>query len=342
MPASYDALNPHLETDLWRWLLFESGLSRRQAKAIILQNAQSAALSLFWQAGPETFARQLNLDEEAQAALRTRLTQWEDLRTRWDEARREGVHALRINEPGYPPSLNRHLPLEQRPLLLFLRGETALLELPLILPVDETPIDEAGEAWVLSALTELTEEGALALFLAQPGLHARLVKAFLDASIPFVLVIPQGLAAYAPPAGLRRALDEERVLLISPFQPEWKPPAKGSNPLLPHAAAFARALAEALLAPSPLQTPPFPQQPCFYPPAAAPIAQAEPYAGPEALFLRLAESRTPAASIQTPPPPPPNQPELEPVSPEAILETLTRGGRVPPALAARLRKKGSA
>ncbi|HEY80119.1 MAG TPA: hypothetical protein EYP25_10570 [Anaerolineae bacterium] len=340
MPSSYNALNPYLETDLWRWLLFESGLSRGQAKALILQNAQSAALSLFWQAGPETFARQLNLGDEALAGLRERMARWDGLRTRWDVERRGGVHALRINEPGYPPSLSRHLPTEQRPLLLFLRGETTLLELPLILPADDAPADEAGEAWVLDTLAELTEEGALALFMAQPGLHARLVKAFLDASIPFVLVIPQGLATYAPPSGLRRALDEERILLISPFQPEWKPPAKDANPLLSHAATFARALAEALLTLTPLQTSPFPQQPCFYPPAAAPIEHAEPYAGPEALFLRLVESGAPAASIQTAPSSPPNEPELEPISPESILETLTQGGRVPPALAARLRQKG--
>ena len=340
MPAPQDAPHPHLETDLWRWLLFDSGLSRRRAKTLILQNAQSSALSLFWQAGPEIFVQQLGLEEDEAAAIGDVMQRWPELQARRDAERRAGLHTLRINEPGYPPTLNRHLPAEQRPLLLFLRGELALLDLPLILPAADAPVDDKNAAWTMETLAELTAEGALALCIARPGLDARLVKAFLDASIPFALVIPQGLAAYEPPAGLKRALDEDRVLLISPFQPEWRPPEAGPNTLLPHAAAFARALAHALLALTPLSTPPFPQQPCFTPPDAAGMEHAEPYAGPEALFLRLAESGAAAASPPAPSPAPPPDLDLDPITPEEILETLTQGGRVPPALAARLRHKG--
>jgi len=329
--------NPHLETDLWRWLIFDSGLSRRRIKNLILQNAQSSALSLFWQAGPEVFAQQLGLDETETAAIKAAAGVWPELQARWDAERRAGLMTLRINEPGYPAPLTRHFPPEERPLLLFLRGEPGLVELPMILPVAETSPEAEVEAWAMETLAELTEEGALALFMAQPGLHARLVQIFLDAAIPFALIIPQGLAAYEPPAGLRRALDEERVLLVSPFQPEWTPPVQGPNPLLPHAVAFARALASALLALTPLPTPPFPDQPCFAPPDAAPMAYAEPYVGPEELFLRLAESTAPSTSHQTPTSSP--EPELDPITPEEILETLTQGGRVPPALAARLQQK---
>ena len=343
MPKPQNAPDPHLETDIWRWLLFESGLSRRQAKSIILQNAQSSALSLFWQAGPETFVRQLGLDGEEATRVGTAMNRWATLQARWQVERSAGLHSLRINEPGYPATLNRHLPAEQRPLLLFFRGEPGLLDLPFILPLADTTVREEVATWALETLAELTAEGALALFIAQPGLNARLVKAFLAAELPFALVIPQGLAAYEPPASLKQALTSERVLLISPFQPEWHPPETDDNPFLPHAQTFARALAHALLTLTSLQTPPHPQQPCFQPPTTAAIEHAEPYLGPETLFLRLAEISMAPSLPQSSPVSPRPEPDLEPISPEAILETLSLGGHIPPALAARIRgKKGQA
>ena len=334
-----EAPSPHLETDLWRWLLFESGLSRRRAREIILQGAQSNALSLFWQAGSAILAQQLNLLPDEAKRLDGAHSDWAQIEKRFEAERSLGMITLRLNEPGYPETLNRFLPPERRPLLLFLRGETELLDLPMILPVADTPPSSDAANWALETLAELTAEGALAMFVARAGFEAQAAKAFLDAHMPFVLVVPQGLAAYSPPPGLQKALDENRVLLISPFQPDWQPLDSGPNPMLPHASGFARALAHALLAlagPAPESAP---GQPCFSGPDCADHERCpDIYDGAESFFLRLAETAAPIPLTPTAAAPTPD-PDLPPPSPDEILSTLTQGGKIPPALAARLKNK---
>jgi len=329
----------HLETDLWRWLLFESGLTRRRAREIILQGAQSSALSLFWQAGPVILAQQLGLAPAETALVTQAQAAWAQIEQRFEAERSLGIKTVRLNDLAYPPSLTRFLPLDQRPMLLFLRGEAMLLDMPMILPAAKTPPNAATETWLLDALAELTAEGALALFIARAGFEARCVKAFLDVGLPFALVIPQGLAAYAPPAALQQAVADDLALVISPFQPDWQPPDSGPNPLLPHAIGFARTLAHALLSITPPAAAPCERQPCFRGPDVPAIEHCpDAYEGPEALFLRLAESLAQPHSLQKSAPTPP-QPAPEPISPEEILETLTKGGHIPTALAARLKKR---
>ncbi len=337
MPAEIST-NSHLETDLWRWLLFESGLTRRRAREIILQGAQSNALSLFWEAGPTILAQQLGLSSDEAAGLSVAQADWARLRARFEQERGQGLMTLRINEVGYPDSLARFLPLQQRPLLLFLRGDASLLDLPLALSVAETPPDEAAIIWALETLADLTAEGALALFVARVGFDARLVRMFLDAEMPFALVIPRGLNAYQPPTGLQRALDAGRVLLLSPFGPDWRPAADGEAAISPHAAAFARALAHAWLLLSAPAPQPAPGQPCFCAPSVVDENCPDIYDGAEGFFLRLAEGVAPippGVNVSAPQPPP----AQEPVDPTELLETLARGGRVPPALARRLKHR---
>jgi hypothetical protein len=337
-------VSPHLESDLWRWLLFESGLNRRRAREIILQGAQSNALSLFWQAGPAILAQQLTLSPEESTRFQKVYADWAAYDIRFDAERRGGLQTLRINEPGYPDSLLRFLPPERRPLLLFLRGEMALWDMPTLLPVAGTQPDEEAIVWALDVLADLAMEGALPLLIAQAGFEALAVRTFITAGVPFVLLVPQGLAAYVPPAGLQQALDEGRALLVSPFQPDWRAPAEGENPMLPHAVAFAHSLAHALLALSPPAFAPAPEQPCFrWPGLTDGSSCPDVYGDAEFFFLRLAESAASGppdvivAAAQASAPP-----SAEPIDPAEILETLARGGDIPPALAQRLRNYSKA
>ncbi len=329
---------PTLETDVWRWLLFEAGLSRRRAREIILQSAQSNALALFWQAGADILAQQLALSEDEQRRVQQALADWPQLQARFDAERRAGLMTLRINQIDYPAALFRHLDATRRPLLLFLRGEPALLDLPTVLPVAGASPQETAVARALDALADLAAEGAAPLLLARSGFEARLAKAFLDVGIPFILVIPQGLAAYVPPSGLQRALDAGQVLLISPFQPDWTP-AGSDNPMLPHAEAFAIPLADALLllsAPAPEHTA---TQPCFRLPGIEACENCPNcYTNTDDLLVALAEIPAPLPANQPAAPPvEPIESELPPLTPEEILSTLSQGGRIPPALAKRLK-----
>lgn len=331
----------HLETDLWRWLLFESSFSRRRAREIILQGVQSNALSLFWQAGAAILSQQLELSSSEIENITRAKADWASIQRKFEEERRRGIRTIRLNDSSYPASLMRFLPTGQRPMLLFIYGEPVLLDMPLVLPIAETPPDAAAESWALDTLADLAGEGAMPLFIARSGFEARIVKTFLETAIPFVLIIPQGIAAYTPPAILQQALKNGTALLISPFQPDWRPVDSEPNPLLPHAVNFARALAQAHLCITSPAPESYAGQPCFCKPD---ISAAEHcpdvYGGPEALFLRLAESLAPTGSIQTSSPPP-SEPAPAPVSSEKILETLARGGHIPEALAARLKKRSS-
>jgi len=289
MPDSPSATNPHLETDIWRWLLFESGLSRRRAREIILQSAQSNALALFWQAGPEILTQQLALTPEEAALVQQALAEWPKIEARFEAERQAGLTTLRLNQHDYPGTLIRFLPAERRPLLLFLRGEPSLLDLPLALPAAGAPPDDDALLWALETL--VASEGALPLLVARSDFEAHLARAFLDSAVPFALIIPQGLGAYTPPVGLQQALDAGRILLVSPFQPGWQPADNGDNPMLPHAADFARSLAHALL----LLSGPAPEhaadQPCFRGPnVTAEAGCPDVYEDEEAFFLRLAET----------------------------------------------------
>ena len=319
-------------------MLFESGLSRRRAREILLQGAQSQALSLFWQAGPAFLAQQLELSPDETARLHAAHANWQQFEQRFQQERSLGLRTLRLNQPTFPDTLLRFLPAEQRPLLLFARGDLALLELPRILPLAAPP-DARTEAWALETLATLATDGALPLFVARAGLDARGIQAFLQAELPFALVIPQGLGAYQPPAGLQAAINAGRALLLSPFQPTWQPPARQENPMLVHADAFARALAHAWLALGAPAAPPAAGQVCLCAPEAAPLPHCpRPYENPEALFLALTEAASaPPTNHATSKPAPP--PDLPPLSPEEILQTLAQGGKIPAALAARLQPK---
>ena len=213
-----------------------------------------------------------------------------------------------------------------------------LLDLPMITPLaNRTPTAES-ETWALETLLELIDEGALPLIVARTGVEARLVKALLAINAPFALSIPHGLASYQPPERLQAALNQGRVLLVSPFKPDWLPAAAEPNPLAPHAMHFTRALAHALLALTPLQTPPFPQQPCFRWDSCQ-ESRCEVYAGPEAFFMRLMESDLPASQTQPSSSPSTTDSTSTPLAPEDILTILAQGGSIPDALAARIQSR---
>ncbi len=335
--------NAYLETDIWRWLLFESEFSRRRAREIILQGAQSNALSLFWKAGPDIFAQQLSLTADEFRIIRSAQAKWPQLVAKFKDERERGLITVRLNQPEYPPSLIRFLPAERRPLLLFLRGENTLLELPKILPVADTTPEAHTLMWMQEALIELATEGSLPLLVARTGYDAQLAKVLLKMEMPFGLAVPYGLGAYTPPDRLKQAMEQGRVLLISPFQPEWHLLASVQhNPILSHAVDFARALADAWLVGTTSVPQHHKEQPCFCRDKCSDDKYCHQYKTAENCYRLLVERTAPLPPGVTSELESGSGRELPPLTPEEILSTLSQGGRVPPALVARLKKSNSA
>ncbi len=258
--------------------------------------------------------------------------------------RQQGLGLVRLDEPSYPPTLRVHMRPEDQPLLLSYRGELGLLDIPTVLALAGDPPDEEAGAWAIETMMELAREGALPLAVAQSGLDAAIVRALLAAEAPLALVLPRGLASYTPPAALISAIEAGRVLLLSPFRPDWTPPASKANPMLAHALGFAQSLANALL----IVTPPhpsnlLPEQPCFLRSGIPKTVGCQSYySDPETLFLRLVETPAAAATANAPPPPVATSPAIPPapsLDPEKLIDQLSALGNVPEAMKIRLRKQ---
>ncbi len=343
LPNPTQGYNP-LETAAWYWLAYDSGLGLRRAKTILTAQISTRNQSLhevmvmgatYWRSALDVSPEEITLLEKQYQGLDSvteKLAGWQ----------LEGIGLLRWNELGYPPTLHSHLSPEQQPALLSYRGEPGLLDLPAIMACAETSPAEEVVSWTVQTLFELAGEGAAPLAVARAGLDTDIVKAMLQVEAPLLLVLPRGLTEYQPPDTLRSALEASRVLLLSPFNPEYSPPAGEANPMLLHASSFAQALANALL----LISPPYPQnltpeQPCFLrPDTPKTVGCQQYYTDPESLFLALTETPAAAALANVPPPPTP-PPEVplpeEVIDPDDLIEQLSALGDVPEAMKARLR-----
>jgi len=337
------------ETAAWHWLAYESGLGLRRAKEIILDQVQARKQPLYvtLSASPSSWQTALRLTGEETQMLENQHQRLESVTKTLAGWRQQGLGLVRLDEPGYPPTLRVHMRPEKQPLLLGYRGELGLLDMPTVLALAGDPPDEEAGAWAIETVMELAQEGALPLAVAQSGLDAAIVSALLAAEAPLALVLPQGLASYTPPAALTSAIEAGRVLLLSPFRPEWTPPVGESNPMLTHALGFAQSLANALL----IVTPPHPQnllpeQPCFLRPGIPKTIGCQSYySDPETLFLRLVETPVAAAIANAPRPAPrpaPTAPPAPSLDPEKLIDQLSALGNVPEAMKARLRNRTSA
>ncbi len=302
---------------------------------LLLENPEiwAAALRL---TGAESDALQSNHDRLA--GMGQRLMAWQSA----------GIQMVRWDDDAYPVTLNAHLRPEQRPLFLSHWGDLDLLDLPTVLPLTGDPADDEAKDWTAETLLSLGSEGALPLLVARPGLNAAVARMLMQAEAPLALVVAQGLAAYQPRPALASAIEAGRCLLLSPFRPDQ--PVSEPNTLVPHAALFAQALANALL----VITPPHPQgllpeQPCFLRPGLPKTVGCQSYySDPEDFFLRLVETPAAAAAANQPPPalveasapdPLPAAPQLS--DPEALIRRLSELGNVPEAMKARLRQSAA-
>ncbi len=338
--SSPSNLTPHdayAETVAWLWLAYHSGLALRRSKAI-LHDVRQRFSSLHAALASDSLHAATTLSEQEKMVLARYDGERAHVQQQLQDWARLGISVLRQDEALYPDTLRRHLPGERQPLLLHVRGESGLLDMPLVRPWAGEADEEAG-AWCVGVLQELAAAGALPLLLARPGLDALVVRRLLAEQTPFALVLAQGLAGYQPPPALKQAVEEHRALLISPFAP-----SKASSPeLRGPTSAFTQALAHALLllAP-PYPAPLLPEQPCFLRPGIPKtVACTTYYVNAEDFFVHLLErpAAAQAALAEAAAPAPPPAPPAEPVDPEALIAQLERLGHVPEAMKQRLRSR---
>jgi len=158
-------------------------------------------------------------EENAVEAL-TRCGERETVQAKWllRCARDGGVEFVRAGSPGYPAFLTVALG-DQAPLLLFYRGNEALLESPGAGIVGtRKPTREAGRLAAASA--ELfAGEGIPVVSGGAAGVDLAAHEAALKSDGSTIVILPEGLQIYDPPSVLRAGVAHGQVLLVSEFLP---------------------------------------------------------------------------------------------------------------------------
>ena len=304
------------ETALWAWLLFESGLGRAKAKALLDGLGDEGGL-------------RARLREVAADPASWGLTRAEAARLR-PPATLSSPTALRWETAGYPAPLRR-LPRPKRPALIFYRGDAALLRGPLFLFTDAPAAEEERLAEAVALLLDEV------LPAAPWGSEAaeRLLAEMGSTGGVAVLFVRQGLATFAPPPQVEALIEAGRLLLLSFLPPDSPPNPRWRALLAETEAAAAEWLVHAGAEPPDLA--PLPGTRAFWlrpPEGSAPPA---PWEALEEAAMLLAALPAPSASSPSPSPEtaPPETTE-PPLPPEEVLALLGRGGRVPEKLRRRL------
>ncbi len=311
------------ETRLWAWFVFHAGLSPQRAKALLSEWEQRGlALSAALEQLPAQ-AKTLGLTPDEAAKLRS-------------PRELPDVHAVRWNEPHYPPGLH-HLPLKVRPALLFYSGEVSLLLRPIIYLVPG-PLDAATRELLQETIGMLLGENLLpAAFRGSPQAEL-LLEEMASSEGEALLFAGEGLAQLAPSEREQTLIQAGRLLLLGPL-----PPATRANPAFDEVlqqvatgAALRRVYTHlasvpddpAVAAGALLLTATVPSRM----PRGIPVAES------------AVEALTWLTEIAIPPSPTPPTPQLAaeplydapPPTPEEALRVLEKGGRVPAALKKRL------
>ncbi len=307
------------ETALWAWLLFESGLGRAKAKALLDGLGEGGLRA--------------RLREVAADPLSWGLTRAEAARLR-PPATLSSPPALRWDAPGYPATLRR-LPLPKRPALIFCRGDAALWRGPLLLFTD-APF--AGAEMLAEAVSLLLGEGMLGAPWGSEA-AAAIVAEMASSGGEAWLFVRQGLGALSLSPPVARLVESGRLLLLS-----FLPPAAPPNPRWQALLAETEAAAADMLIHGGEKPPafvPLSGTRAFWlhagpPPAASPRGW-EVLDAPASLLEGLPAPSAPAPRPEGGTP----EAEVEPsLPPEEVLALLGKGGRVPEKLRRRLLGEG--
>jgi len=211
------------EAACWLALLQATDLPRRAAKEAIqkwcLQDARSMREFLYLSVGD--VAEHLNLSPDIlqrMLAKREEIPAWEK---RLADLAQRDVQILLRQDVAYPDLLAERLDLMHQPFYLFYRGSIELLAEPGLLVLGASSPDGAGMAFAHSM-----GEGAASLDVHVVGGYDQGVEriaqeAALASGGASIIVLPLGIERFERAIGsMARPLQEERLLVLSPFAPD--------------------------------------------------------------------------------------------------------------------------
>lgn len=356
----------------WLALAYASGLKLARVKTIVvawcLERGQPLA-GLF-ELSPAELADRLGISVEEGAQVIAAGARLAEQATWLAQLERDGVQLMTRTDPRYPVGLVRWLPLVMQPLLLFCRGDVTLLGHPSAAVIGARDAAEESLGLTRELATLLAEEGLVLVSGPGQGVGQTAFDAALASEGGQVVgVLPMGISAFpGSPDGSGRVnapAQPARLLLVSPFHPEARfseTQAAARNKLMVGLAdaVFVVAAGEAgVTRETALEALRLGKTVYVWdtdPAAGAGVAgnQALIQAGGlpinhvseildavEAIAATALE-RIEAAELPPAPQPPTSQVQETAAAydPQAVLELLSKTGRVPETLARRLRKGG--
>lgn len=358
------------EAACWLTLAYASGLKLARVKAIVaawcLEEGQPLA-ALFELPPAEITARLgISVEEGEQViAAASRVPEQVTWSARLES---DGTQLVTRADPRYPRALVRWLPLVMQPLLLFFQGDINILSRPSAAVIGARDAGAEGVSLARELATLLAEEGLVVV----SGLGKGVGQAAFDAALSTeggqaVAVLPMGISAFPgipdAPVELNAAAEQGRVLLVSPFHPEAKfseaqaiaryrlivglteavfVVAAGEEGVARETADEALRLGKTVCVwdTDPAVGPAVAGNQALIQTGALPIAGVPDILDAVETVVATALERMEAAEppLTTPPPPLNHVKETEvPYDSQAVLDLLSKAGRVPEALARRLR-----
>ncbi|MDF1513912.1 MAG: hypothetical protein P1S60_08895 [Anaerolineae bacterium] len=200
------------ETALWQWLLFDAGLPANQAKQLLLLLAETGfSLQDFLTLTPDQLktngldAYQHLLDRQPQIEIKN--------------------EAIRWNDPFYPPGLTG-IPVKYRPALLFVIGNTHLLEREMVFLIPGEIPDAVGDL-ASGTIEILFDSRYIPVALDRSPQADLLLSSMAYGDGEAILCVDQGMENWQPSTSVATYIKHERLLALSPM-----PPATPANPKL--------------------------------------------------------------------------------------------------------------
>jgi predicted Rossmann fold nucleotide-binding protein DprA/Smf involved in DNA uptake len=210
------------EAAFWLALAYQPNLSLARVKAIIadwcLEERQP--LSALFDLTPAEIGSRFELDGSECAAFGAAQESVAQRQIWLTQLMAGGVSVVTRGDPAYPNALTRSLPMLLQPLCLFCRGNVDTQSHALAAIVGEKDSNQLTVDLARDLAALLAAEGIMVVSGLNKGVGRASLEGALSAGGQAVAVLPMGIQAFNADSDLVQAIDQGNLSLISPFHPD--------------------------------------------------------------------------------------------------------------------------
>ncbi len=208
----------------WLALIQKSKLKLNLVKPIILRWAVSEGRSLadLFDLSPLELSTTFGLPDDDAERMLSISSQLDTQATELEQWQAQKLEPLLVTDPRYPKRLKYTLPPSKQPLVLWVRGDTNLLNQPGVTMLGYHGSEKNIAAFISKLMTTLEAESIGLVSGYSRGLDRETFDMMLATeSGTTVAMLPMGLSAFAKTTRkLDAAVEAGRTVLVSPFPPD--------------------------------------------------------------------------------------------------------------------------